>query len=358
LAVVPESYYDVLGVARTAESGEIKAQYRKLIQRIHPDRDGPPAVFLQVQEAYEVLADPARRAAYDRSLVAPKQSAGDSPVDANASSRERAASRRDSRGRARRSSAAASTRSPRRPERKTGRSLVRPLFLDHYVAFAVALVGAYVLIVGFELGGGLGLGLIALGVVAIILAGVARFGGRGTREREAYRRSGMAAVDVMNGRQFEVLLEHFFADKGYRVARLGGRGEFGANLLLDSAEGRTIVEVRRWSGLVHHDAVQRAVLAMDRYGATRALVVTSSNYSDRAVADAEAHGVTLWDRAALAAELSALRAPALESGVQRFSSDFRAGARIFLGFVATTLAASAAAGRRARAQQQANRAAS
>jgi uncharacterized protein YbaP (TraB family) len=116
--------------------------------------------------------------------------------------------------------------------------------------------------------------------------------------------------------------------------------------------------VKRWNGLVHHDAVQRAVVAMDRYGASRALVVTSSNYSDRAVSEASSSGVTLWNRTALAAELSGLRGPALESGVKRFSSDFRTGSRIFLGFVATTFAAFAAANARARKRQQTNRRAS
>ena len=124
----------------------------------------------------------------------------------------------------------------------------------------------------------------------------------GAKECEAYQRSGMAAVDTMNGRQFQFLLEHLFAKKGYRVARLRVRGDSGADLLLDLPHGRTIVQVEHWSGMVRHEAVHQAVVAKARYGVARALVVTSSNYSADAVAEANSNGVTLWNRAFLAAE--------------------------------------------------------
>ena len=63
-----DSYYEILGLSRSATTGDIRARYRQLILRIHPDLDGPPALFRQVQEAYEVLSDPVRRANYDRLL--------------------------------------------------------------------------------------------------------------------------------------------------------------------------------------------------------------------------------------------------------------------------------------------------
>ena len=58
-----------------------------------------------------------------------------------------------------------------------------------------------------------------------------------------------------------------------------------------------IVQARRWTGVVRHDAVQQAVAAMAHYGAARALVVTSSDYSEHAVTVANSNGVTLWNRA-------------------------------------------------------------
>jgi molecular chaperone DnaJ len=62
-------YYDVLGVSRDASSEEIKKAFRKLAFQYHPDRnrdDGAEARFKEVNEAYEVLSDADKRAAYDR----------------------------------------------------------------------------------------------------------------------------------------------------------------------------------------------------------------------------------------------------------------------------------------------------
>ena len=63
-------YYDVLGVGRGARESEIKAAFRRLAKECHPDRcNGDPNAerrFKEVNEAYEALKDPQRRAAYDR----------------------------------------------------------------------------------------------------------------------------------------------------------------------------------------------------------------------------------------------------------------------------------------------------
>jgi molecular chaperone DnaJ len=62
-------YYDLLGVPRTCSDAEIKKAYRKLAMEYHPDRNSAPeaeARFKEITEAYEVLRDPGKRAAYDR----------------------------------------------------------------------------------------------------------------------------------------------------------------------------------------------------------------------------------------------------------------------------------------------------
>ena len=63
-------YYEVLGVTRTATQEEIKKGYRRMAMKYHPDRNKgdkhAEEKFKQVGEAYEVLKDEQKRAAYDR----------------------------------------------------------------------------------------------------------------------------------------------------------------------------------------------------------------------------------------------------------------------------------------------------
>src|ERR1700681_3726998 len=63
-------YYDVLGIQRSCDEKELKGAFRKLAMQFHPDRNGsdPTAEhkFKEINEAYEALKDPQKRAAYDR----------------------------------------------------------------------------------------------------------------------------------------------------------------------------------------------------------------------------------------------------------------------------------------------------
>jgi curved DNA-binding protein CbpA len=71
-----KDYYRILGLQPAATLADIKSAYRKKAFALHPDRNAGEAshlAFQEVQEAYEVLSDSARRRAYDdnrrRSLI-------------------------------------------------------------------------------------------------------------------------------------------------------------------------------------------------------------------------------------------------------------------------------------------------
>ena len=63
-------YYEILGVSRNASEQELKAAYRKLAMSHHPDRNpgdhSAEEKFKEAAQAYSVLSDPQKKAAYDR----------------------------------------------------------------------------------------------------------------------------------------------------------------------------------------------------------------------------------------------------------------------------------------------------
>jgi molecular chaperone DnaJ len=60
-------YYEVLGVSKSASADEVKRAYRKLAMQHHPDKHGgDDTQFKEIGEAYEVLKDPQKKAAYDQ----------------------------------------------------------------------------------------------------------------------------------------------------------------------------------------------------------------------------------------------------------------------------------------------------
>lgn len=59
-------YYQILGISKNASQDEIKRAYRRLAQQHHPDKGGDAKKFKEINEAYQVLGNPQKRAQYDR----------------------------------------------------------------------------------------------------------------------------------------------------------------------------------------------------------------------------------------------------------------------------------------------------
>ncbi len=76
-----KDYYAVLGVAANVVLSEIKNAYRKKASQLHPDKNtssDAPAMFREVQEAYEILSDINKRSAYDENR---RRSLLDNPIE-------------------------------------------------------------------------------------------------------------------------------------------------------------------------------------------------------------------------------------------------------------------------------------
>jgi molecular chaperone DnaJ len=75
-----DDYYELLEVTRSADDGAIKSSYRKLAMKFHPDKNpgckDSEARFKAISEAYDVLKDPQKRAAYDQYGKAAFQNGG------------------------------------------------------------------------------------------------------------------------------------------------------------------------------------------------------------------------------------------------------------------------------------------
>jgi molecular chaperone DnaJ len=78
--MVEQDYYELLGIARGADDASIKSAYRRLAKECHPDRHNgcreQEERFKAISEAYDVLKDPQKRAAYDRFGKAAFQNGG------------------------------------------------------------------------------------------------------------------------------------------------------------------------------------------------------------------------------------------------------------------------------------------
>jgi Restriction endonuclease len=120
-------------------------------------------------------------------------------------------------------------------------------------------------------------------------------------------RSGIAEIDTMDGRTFEVFLSTLFRHLGYSVEVTRYRGDYGADLVVKRGGRKTAVQAKRWKKRVGLKAVQEAVAAKAMYGCEGALVVANRDFTQQARRLARANKVELWDREVLVSKLLAVR---------------------------------------------------
>lgn len=114
----------------------------------------------------------------------------------------------------------------------------------------------------------------------------------------------MNTIDRMTGREFEEACAEIFRRIGYEVEVTQQSRDHGADLILIGNEGRVVVQTKRQEGKVGNSAVQEIHAAKGFYKASRAIVLTNSDYSSGAVMLAHANDVELLARAELASLLA------------------------------------------------------
>ena len=154
----------------------------------------------------------------------------------------------------------------------------------------------------------LGPGGQVLGWVTVVSCSVVILGCAGVSphlSREEFARSGLPAIDEMDGVTFEERLRVMYLELGFSVRTTPRSGDYGCDLLLINGAGRkTVVQAKRYSSTVGLEAVQEAVGAMAMYGASSAVVVTNSYFTKAARTLAASNGVELIDRDGLAVLLA------------------------------------------------------
>jgi len=310
--------YEVLDVDRTADSTEIAASYRRLVSLVHPDHGGSHALFRDVQEAYETLSDPERRAAYDDSLRHPGRG-GFSRPDSEPTAWDQAGHAQGSwdeppaqpgpgygpgewpYGTARPDTDGPGSWTGPRTSGAPGaghpyQGGASSIIARHPAGFT-GLLGFLVL--GFSAGN---TALMLLGLLLLSTGLVAGIGGHSLRRRKTNEFAVFlqnTPVETLSAGQLEQLVAGLLARAGctvHRVNRVRGPGGTAASLVIGAPEQCTVVKIKRSTRPLGGKAVRRVLHGMAPYQAASAMVVTNSVFTDNAVVLARENGVLLWDR--------------------------------------------------------------
>jgi len=116
---------------------------------------------------------------------------------------------------------------------------------------------------------------------------------------EKKRKVSINDLDVLDGYEFQKVVGELFQKMGYVVENTPLSGDQGADLILTKFGEKVVVQAKRYEDKVTNGAIQEAVAAIKFYGARRAIVITTGNYTKSAHELAKANDVELIDREVL-----------------------------------------------------------
>lgn len=157
-------------------------------------------------------------------------------------------------------------------------------------------IAAIILVVAWVWGktGSMAFGIIIFFALAVLIVSVIFYFVKQAKRK--LLESGIDEVDKMSGRQFEDFLKEIFIKRGFTVKDTAVVGDYGADLILENAGSRLVVQAKRWKQNVGIKAVQEAIGSIKHYKAHNGVVITNSYFTDNAIELARSNGIELWDR--------------------------------------------------------------
>lgn len=154
---------------------------------------------------------------------------------------------------------------------------------------------------------------IIIGLILATSIGLALYFYR--KRKRKLMESGMDLIDDMSGFVFEELLMEHFKKLGYKVKMTAKTADYGADLILEKAAKKTVVQAKRWKQNVGVKAIQEVVGSINYYQADQGMVISNSYFTLNAEKLARANNIELWDRDKLADFLSKARGKQLSEEV-------------------------------------------
>lgn len=142
----------------------------------------------------------------------------------------------------------------RRRKKQTLEDMIIEFTVKSMMAMVFFLVFNYVIIgkYGGKMIGGAWLNPLLIVLIALMAAGLGIYLANIKLKLE---RANIHEIDKMSGTTFERYLAQFFKKQGLQVKRTGGQGDYGADLILTSANKKVVVQAKRWQKNVGYEAI-------------------------------------------------------------------------------------------------------